>query len=274
MRGHSLCRICCLKLNNLSVESVAWTSLLPGHSLCRICCTEACEIMETRANPNNPFSRTALLLIDFQKAFTTGSWAQRFGGESQLQDIARACKEVAKLLDGTEGAARMIPSNIPILSTRCYLDGEHDAPFVEGLEVLLEHPCLHKPGTDVTQNSAFEPWLLERVEEGLEVLVVGGCTTTSCVRVSSQAVVRLLETSSPARGSSPAREPVPRVVVDLTLCGARAENFEKNAAEDPVLVRTYGRDVCVGRSARDLAILQMRQAGVEVLEEGYEWKLC
>ena len=57
-----------------------------------------------------------------------------------------------------------------------------------------------------------------------------------------------------------------RVVVDLNLCGARKENFDHTAHYDPVLVRLYGREFCEGKSAVDLAIVQMKRAGVEVVE--------
>ena len=40
-----------------------------------------------------------------------------------------------------------------------------------------------------------------------------------------------------------------RLVVDLNLCGARTENFEKTADQDPVLVRIYGREFCRGKRA-------------------------
>merc|ERR1712056_146208 len=110
---------------------------------------------------------------------------------------------------------------------------------------------------DVTFNARFAKWLRREAQQGLDVLVVGGCTTTSCVRVSSQEIVRLLQ-----------RERLDQqvhVVVDLNLCGARRDNYEKNAEQDPVLVHAYGRDVCVGKSAVELAVVQMRQAGVEVI---------
>lgn len=72
--------------------------------------------------------------------------------------------------------------------------------------------------------------------------------------------------------SSPEERNFPlRPEVDLNLCGARSENFAKRAAEDPVLVRIYGLSECQGKSAVDLAILQMRGAGVEVQEDAQLW---
>merc|ERR1719433_1914171 len=95
----------------------------------------------------------------------------------------------------------------------------------------------------------------QALRAGVRTLVVGGCTTTSCVRVSSQAVRRAYG----PRGL--------RVVVDLSLSGAREENYDPAAAAaDPDLRRLYGAAV-QGRSAVALAALQMRAAGVDVVGE-------
>ena len=51
------------------------------------------------------------------KAFTTGNWASHFGGKNEVTDIDRACAETAKLLQSTK-----LPSDTPILCTKCYTD--------------------------------------------------------------------------------------------------------------------------------------------------------
>ena len=51
------------------------------------------------------------------KAFTTGNWALHFGGKNEVTDIDRACAETAKLLQSTN-----LPSETPILCTKCYTD--------------------------------------------------------------------------------------------------------------------------------------------------------
>jgi len=92
-----------------------------------------------------------------------------------------------------------------------------------------------------------------------DTLVIGGCTTTACVRVSSQAVAQAYVGKV-------------RVVVDLSLCGARADNYDPELARiDPQLRRIYGEDV-IGRSAVDLAILQMQRGGVHVVDT-YDWSI-
>ncbi|CAK9084388.1 CCA tRNA nucleotidyltransferase [Durusdinium trenchii] len=215
------------------------------------------RVQITKPN-DSPKPRAALLLIDMQKAFTTGSWASYFGGRKEVTDIERACEEAAILLKSGR-----LPSETPILCTKCYLDRAQDEPYLEILEPLLrKRPCIHKPTMDVTYNPAFFQWLHEQVEKGISVLVIGGCTTTSCVRVSSTEIVGQLEEQG-LTGKL-------RVVVDLKLCGARTENFQPTAEAAPVLVQIYGRELCRGKSAVDLAVVQMKRAGVEVLE-GWDW---
>eukprot|EP00927_Polykrikos_kofoidii_P073034 TRINITY_DN69105_c0_g1_i1.p1 TRINITY_DN69105_c0_g1~~TRINITY_DN69105_c0_g1_i1.p1 ORF type:complete len:249 (-),score=48.67 TRINITY_DN69105_c0_g1_i1:118-822(-) len=202
--------------------------------------------------------KVALLLIDLQKAFTIGGWASCFGGTQQVLDIERACAEVARLL-----CSGKVPQDTPVLCTKCYLDGIDDEPYVESVEqILRDYPCIHKPTMDVTLNPRFAAWLRSEVKRGLGVLLIGGCTTTSCVRVSSQATVKLLEDLGMSDKV--------RVIVDLNLCGARKDNFVKHAERDPVLVRAYGEDFCKGKSAVDLAVVQMRRSGVEVIER-FPW---
>ena len=62
------------------------------------------------------------------------------------------------------------------------------------------------------------------------------------------------------------------MVVDLSLCGARKANYARDgsAASDPHLVREYGVAEVEGRSVVDLALLQMQQAGVEIVQS-YAW---
>eukprot|EP00668_Euglena_longa_P014699 GGOE01018705.1.p3 GENE.GGOE01018705.1~~GGOE01018705.1.p3 ORF type:complete len:123 (+),score=27.83 GGOE01018705.1:552-920(+) len=107
-------------------------------------------------------------------------------------------------------------------------------------------------------SDGFEEWMDARLRQGVQTLVVGGCTTTSCVRVSSQAVQRRF---------GPAGL---RVVVDLSLCGARRDNYDAQQTERDGQLRGIYGDRIVGRSAVDLAILQMEEAGVEVAAE-FDW---
>jgi len=202
-------------------------------------------------DPTRP--HTALVLLDCQKAFLNGDWAEYFGGRAQVGPIQEAFERTLALL----GAPWKL-SGCVMLCTRCYTDGE-EAEYIDSLAPFLrEVPWVWKPTMDITQNARFHTWMEAQLSAGVKTFVIGGCTTTSCVRVSSQAV----------RKAYP--DPSVRVVVDLSLCGARTENYEPNAESDPVLVRIYGRDGCRGRSPVDLAKLQMSSSGVEVMES-FEW---
>lgn len=111
-------------------------------------------------------------------------------------------------------------------------------------------PYTLKPCMDATVDPRVLKWL---EAHGVKKLLVAGCALTSCVRVSSQVIKRA--------------RPSLDVFVDLELAAAREINYEKTAADDPMLVEIYG-DECEGASAADLAVLQMREAGVRVLERG------
>jgi len=199
-----------------------------------------------------PRPHTALLLIDCQKAFLAGYWAHAFGLD-QVAPIERAFRSTAELFQRPERL-----SGCAVLCTKCYTDGA-EAEYDDALEPILRNvPCVWKPTTDVTRNPKFHVWFRERLEAGVRTLVIGGCTTTSCVRVSSQAIRRWSPTSDL------------RVVVDLSLCGARVDNHLPKAHEDPDLVQIYGLERCRGLSPVDLAIMQMRTNGVEVVES-YNW---
>jgi len=144
--------------------------------------------------------------------------------------------------------------------TGCYLD----PPDSEPISLLEDHYKSHgiqwvwKPNTNILEAPGFAQWLEAHLQNGVRTLIVGGCTTTSCVRLSSQAVQRQYGDQGL------------QVVVDLSLCGARTDNYDPvQTLRDRKLVRIYG-DAAVGRSAVELAVAQMREAGVEVVDS-YNW---
>ncbi len=79
------------------------------------------------------------------------------------------------------------------------------------------------------------------IEGGIKVLVVRGCTLNSCVRVSAR------ETRLRFRNDGLS------VVVDMSLCGARACNY---APSSP-----FG-----GMSAVEPALREMSAAGITIVE--------
>eukprot|EP00667_Euglena_gracilis_P022730 EG_transcript_25409 len=198
-------------------------------------------------------ARVAVLLIHFQRAFLDGYWAMHFGAD-QVVPIRRAAERTARLFE------RGVLGRLPTMSSRCYLDPPDCDPVPELAEHYRRHaiPWVWKPNTNIMQAAGFAEWLNTQLGQGVGTLVVGGCTTTACVRVSSQAV---------RRHYGPLGL---RVVVDLSLCGARADNYDATRTPaDGQLRRLYGARVA-GRSAVDLAVLQMQESGVEVVAE-YDW---
>ena len=182
----------------------------------------------------------ALLVLDPQPAFTTGAWAQSFGDVSPIKDAFRRLSALARDLD----------LRAPVLATRCPFQPP-DCDAIDGFELV---PFTIKPSMDATAYD--DERLLAFLGCGVRTLVVGGCTTTSCVRVSSRAIKK--------------RRPGLDVVCDLSLCAARESNYLKNAVDDPDLVGIYSHAGCAGKSAVDLAVDQMRGDGVRVVDR-FDW---
>ena len=217
----------------------------------------------------------ALLLIDFQRAFLDGAWAQRFGlADGDLEPIVQA---VQRTVDLFESPSSPIIHGLPIMATRCFREPPQEAEPPEafkGVPALATAPWVPKPTMDVTATPEFRTWLqnmmdgvaLEESQPHVPVhtLVLGGCTTTSCVRVSSCAIARLFK----PRGL--------RVVVDLSLCGARLPNYQARTGAEwaemqPELCALYGGPEKVDSfSAVDLAIRQMEESGVSV-QSSFDW---
>lgn len=198
-------------------------------------------------------SDVAILLIDFQRAFLDGQWARGYGLE-EVQPIVTAAANTAEAFD------RGWLDSVPAIYTRCYLDPP-DAEPPDILDAALQPlPWVWKPSANVMEAEGFSDWIEAQMAGGVRTLVVGGCTTTSCVRVSSQAVQQVY-----AAGGL-------QVVVDLSLCGARAQNGDPRLALlDETLVELYGEEEVAGRSAVELAVLQMSRAGVQVVPR-HEWE--
>jgi hypothetical protein len=106
-----------------------------------------------------------------------------------------------------------------------------------------------KPGNCVIlpESNGFREWLENMIDSGMSSLVMGGCTLNSCVRISSLEVLSAL------------RDTGLKVIVDLSLCGARASNYGNT--------KQFG-----GISGVEMAINQMKSEGVKVAE-GVEWSV-
>ena len=188
--------------------------------------------------------RGAMLLIDPQRSFTRGSWAESLGpdGGDQVAPIALAFARCARLLGG--------PGPRPdVMFTRCPFPPE-SYDWDEAIAAVLpgDQPYFVKPGNSVLwpPTNGFEDWTRRQLDHGRSALVIGGCTLNSCVRVSASETQRLL---------GPAGL---QVIVDLGLAGARQDNYLRSPQ--------FG-----DRSSVAAAIEEMRAEGVTVTT-GVTWQ--
>ena len=186
----------------------------------------------------------ALLIIDPQRSFTEGAWMQSIGdgAAADVEPIVVAFENCARLLDTLSG-------RMEIMFTRC--------PFPPGsyhwddrMAGIIDRNQIYfiKPGNSALYPplNGFKDWLECCISQGKRTLIIGGCTLNSCVRVSS------IETVDSFRSSHL------RVIVDLSICGARSRNFLPSPSYS-------------GESAVASAIRQMTAAGVQVARR-VEWK--
>lgn len=109
---------------------------------------------------------TALLLVDFQRGFITGEWAEEQGGAEQVLPIATAAARLADLYASEKLAA------VPALATRFYLQSPDALPPPNLDAAFSSIPWTSKPGSNVTESEEFAPWLEDRLAEGVTTLVV------------------------------------------------------------------------------------------------------
>ncbi|MCP5102753.1 MAG: cysteine hydrolase, partial [bacterium] len=178
-----------------------------------------------------------LLIIDPQRSFTSGVWMRSIGANAGL--------EVAPIRLAFDNCAQMLSelsSTVETMFTRCpFPPGSYD--WDERFDSLIKdsQPYFIKPGNSVMwpPTNGFREWVDGLLANDKNILVMGGCTLNSCVRVSAIDTMELFK----SRGL--------QVVVDLSISGARTSNFTPSSQ--------YG-----GLSSVESAILQMREAGVHV----------
>ncbi len=179
-----------------------------------------------------------LLIIDPQRSFTKGAWKQSIGidATTDVKPIEIAFNNCARLLESICG-------RMETMFTRCpFPPGSYD--WDERLVGIIDSKQKYfiKPGNSVffPPLNGFTDWLKFCVSKGKGALIIGGCTLNSCVRVSSiESANRLINRNI-------------RVVVDLSICGARLRNYLPSPF--------YG-----GVSAVESAIRQMTDADVQVV---------
>jgi hypothetical protein len=188
-------------------------------------------------------SGTALLIIDPQSSFTSGSWKQSLGPEGELEVMP-----IQAAFDNCAGLLKSVYHRTDVMFTRCpFPPGSYDWDGrFEGI-IDVDQIYFIKPGNCalLPETNGFMEWVDGLIGRGKKRLVMGGCTLNSCVRVSS------METLSTFRDRGL------EVIVDLSLCGSRSSNY----ANSP----QFG-----GASAVEAAIKQMSGEGVKVAER-VEW---
>jgi len=181
----------------------------------------------------------ALLIIDPQRSFTRGAWMQAIGTEAEvdIKPIELAFDKCAELLKKYYGC-------IDVMFTRCPFPPDSYG-WDDQLAEIIDRSQLYfiKPGNSVLfpHTNGFRQWVDWCINSGKEILVFGGCTLNSCLRVSS------IETFEHFKKESL------QVVVDLNLSGARMRNFIKSPEYN-------------GLSAVESAVRQMTAAGVKVVQ--------
>ena len=186
----------------------------------------------------------AFLVIDPQRSFTQGVWMQSIGDAAavDVEPIAAAFKNCSKLLNEIYGRRE-------IMFTRCpFPPGSYD--WDDCLAEIIDDKQLYfiKPGNNVLipPCNGFKEWVERCIEFGKYTLVIGGCTLNSCVRVSSIETLRYFKSKNL------------RIVVDLSICGARTRNFLPSPLYN-------------GLSAVESAVNQMAAAGVQVVRR-VDWE--
>lgn len=208
-----------------------------------------------------------LLLIDLQRAFVDGIW-RAYLPDEEVEPIKKSFERCASLL----GSGLR---NVPTLMTRTPAFEGNDFELHESLTAVVgkNQRYVLKPTTSVMHARGFKEWVEEELlKQGINTLVMGGCTTTSCVRVSSVSTQRAF-----------AKKGL-QVVVDLNLCGARKRNFVQRCPSCLELYMRFG-DIDSSRNPRctcsdvgdevispvEKAVQCMRDANVEVVET-FDWK--
>lgn len=184
--------------------------------------------------------KAGLLIIDPQCSFTSGVWMQSLGANAHLEvePIRLAFDNCAQLLYKLRGQVETMFTRCPFPPASYQWD--------ERLRPVIENSQLYfiKPGNSVMWPpfNGFREWVQGLLNQGKKILVMGGCTLNSCVRVSSIDTVKFFQDWGL------------QVTVDLSISGARTSNFIPSSQ--------FG-----GLSSVDSAVQHMRKAGVQVVPQ-------
>jgi hypothetical protein len=184
--------------------------------------------------------QAALLIIDPQRSFTKGAWMQSIGDAAAIdvKPIVIAFNNCANILTSIYGRMEIMFSRCP------FPPGSY--AWDERLAAIIDHRQLYfiKPGNSIMfpPLNGFKKWITRCLDQGIHTLIVGGCTLNSCVRVSSIDVQQIFNNRDL------------KVVVDLSMCGARLCNYVPSSRFK-------------GLSAVASAVSQMTTAGVRVTRQ-------
>lgn len=181
---------------------------------------------------------TALLIIDPQRSFTKGAWMKSIGSKARqdVQAIESAFKHCAEIL-------RYCQHQVETMFSRCPFPPD-SYPWEDHFKGIIDddQPYFVKPGNNILfpRTNGFRQWVEQVLAKGKRVLVMGGCTLNSCVRVSA------IETAGYFKSKNL------RVVVDLSISGARLSNYRRSGI--------FG-----GLSSVEAAVREMLASGVKVV---------
>jgi hypothetical protein len=182
-------------------------------------------------SPENSFNDTSVLFIDPQRSFTRGAWMESIGrqGEIEVSPIRQAFENCANFL-------HMYYHKLEVMFTRCpFPPDSYSWDDVIANEISKNHPYFIKPGNSVLipPSNGFREWVTSLLERGKKKLIIGGCTLTSCVRVSSVETYKAFSESGL------------QVIVDLNLSGARLSNYSISPLFDGLSpVEAAVREMC------------------------------
>jgi hypothetical protein len=179
-----------------------------------------------------------LLIIDPQRSFTKGVWMKSIGSQAQedIKAIESGFRNCAQLI-------RRYGNLIETMFSRCpFPPSSYD--WDDHFKGIIDetHPYFIKPGNSIMfpPTNGYQPWIERVLDKGKNLLVIGGCTLNSCVRVSA------IETRKFFKNKNL------RVIADLSICGARIGNYRRTSM--------FG-----GLSSVESAIHEMIKSGVEVI---------
>ena len=161
-----------------------------------------------------------------------------YGGEREVTPIRSAFDNCSAFLTRYYG-------QMEIMFTRCPFPVDSYGWAIQLSEILDQNQLYFiKPGNSVLfpHTNGFRQWVSRCIDYGKKILVMGGCTLNSCVRVSSIETARKFQNENL------------QVVVDLSLSGARTKNY--------ISVPDFN-----GLSAVESAVAQMLNEGIQVVRQ-------